>query len=112
MSTNDLVKLHKNSMFIGCHGANHVHLNKIKPNEIANEISLNLKFLKKNNIYRKDWIMCYPYGSYNKSTLDILRKKKCFLALTINNGPNYIHNIKKYEIRRIDCNEVNKMFKS
>lgn len=112
LSKNDLINLHKNGMFIGCHGTNHIHLNQIKKNEINREISNNILFLKKLKIFKKDWIMCYPYGSYNKSTISIIKKKKCFLGLTINAGINYLNKINKYEIKRIDCNEVRKLCKS
>ena len=30
--------------------------------------------------------MCYPFGGYNKDTLNILKLKKCQIALTTNPG--------------------------
>ena len=28
-----------------------------------------------------NWVMCYPYGGYDNSVIEILKKKKCKLAL-------------------------------
>ena len=97
-------------MYIGCHGTNHVHLAQLEKKDFEKEISNNIKFLKKLNIFIKDWIMCYPFGSYNKSVISSLKKKNCFLGLTVNSGFNYLDKLKKFEIKRIDCNEVEKMF--
>ena len=50
--------------------------------------------------------MCYPYGSYNNSTLQILKNKKCLIGLTTIQGEYKILNHSNYEIPRIDCNDV------
>ena len=36
-----------------------------------------VKFLKTCDI-KKNWVMCYPYGSYNKDTVSILSKEKIY----------------------------------
>ena len=60
-------------MHIGGHGFNHLKLGELK--------SLNKQKKKKtakflNKIYgkKKEYVMCYPFGSYNKNTIKILKE--------------------------------------
>ena len=95
-----------NGMFFGNHCFNHLWLEHESKKKQDFEITQGLKFLKKIGMDLNNWIMCYPYGSYNNNTLKILRSKKCFIGFT---SLNKAFNQKKYsrfEIPRIDCNNV------
>ena len=70
--------MHKNGMYFGCHGTNHLRLNEISKKQMKFEINNNIKFLKKIGVFNKNWIMCYPHGCYNKSILDFCLKKIVF----------------------------------
>ena len=106
MSKNDLKKLIKNGMYVGGHGYNHVHLKNLKKEAQLKEINKNLKFLKSLGISTKEWIMCYPYGSYNKNLKDILKKKRCLCAFTTNKGLVDIKKDNFYEFNRLDTNDI------
>ena len=41
-----------------------------------------MEFLEKIGAPTKNWIMCYPYGDYNKDTLKILKKLNCVIGIT------------------------------
>ncbi|MEK9727145.1 MAG: polysaccharide deacetylase family protein, partial [Candidatus Margulisiibacteriota bacterium] len=101
-----------NNMYIGGHGYRHYWLNKLNENEQMHEIDKTIKFLKKINSPLKNWVMCYPYGGYDQSLIQILNKKGCSMALTsINNSPNgknyraILSPDHAYELTRFDTNE-------
>lgn len=106
LSKNEIIVMHKNGMYFGCHGTNHLRLNEISKKQMKFEINNNIKFLKKIGVFNKNWIMCYPHGCYNKSILDFLFKKNCFLGLTTKKGFERSNNFNPLKIKRIDCNEV------
>ena len=106
LSKNEIIVMHKNGMYFGCHGTNHLRLNEISKKQMKFEINNNIKFLKKIGVFNKNWIMCYPHGCYNKSILDFLLKKNCFLGLTTKKGFERPNNFNPLKIKRIDCNEV------
>ena len=94
-------------MYFGNHSYGHPSLEHCKKNFHAKEINKGLKFMSDIGMNsKKNWIMCYPYGSYNNSTLQILKNKKCLIGLTTIQGEYKILNHSNYEIPRIDCNDV------
>ena len=96
----------RGGMFFGNHCYNHLWLENQEENKQKIEILKGIKFLRKIGMKRTGWIMCYPYGSYNRTTIKILKNNDCFLGLTTINKE---YNIKKdsvFEIPRIDCNNV------
>jgi len=95
-----------NGMIFGNHCHDHLWLEKENEKNQQYQINQGLKFLKSIGMKLNNWIMCYPYGSYNKSTIEILKNKHCFLGLTsVNRAYNYKVD-SNFEIPRIDCNNV------
>lgn len=82
MDIEQLKCMARNGMYIGSHGYNHYWLDTLSPEEQEMEIDLSLNFLKKVGAMSDNWVMCYPYGSYNDSLIGILKKKQCKLALS------------------------------
>jgi peptidoglycan/xylan/chitin deacetylase (PgdA/CDA1 family) len=105
MSISDIKNLIKNGMYVGSHGSRHIWLSKEKKVEQAKDIKLSLDFLKKVGARTKNWIMCYPYGSYNNDTLKILRKNKCSIGLTSKAGMANLSESKILELNRYDTNQ-------
>ena len=105
MSISDIKDLIKNGMYVGSHGSRHIWLSKEKKVEQAKDIKLSLDFLKKVGARTKNWIMCYPYGSYNNDTLKILRKNKCSIGLTSKAGMANLSESKILELNRYDTNQ-------
>jgi hypothetical protein len=57
-------------------------------------------------IYDKNFSVCYPYGSYNLQTINLLKKYKIKFALTTKMGPVNKKNIDNiYELPRINTND-------
>ena len=104
MSVSDIKKLIKNGMYVGSHGYNHVWLGKESKTDQLKDIKMSLKFLKNVGTNLSKWIMCYPYGSYNKDTLNILRQNKCSIGLTSKVGIANLYKYKILELNRLDTN--------
>ena len=74
-------------MEVGGHGDRHVWLEHLAPAEQADEIRHTVEFLEQ--LYGRaptDWVMCYPFGSYNAVTLDLLARRGTALGLTTKVG--------------------------
>jgi peptidoglycan/xylan/chitin deacetylase (PgdA/CDA1 family) len=83
MSTDQIACLRHHGMHIGSHGYSHPWLNCISPEEQAIEIDRSLGFLQKLGVSAGGWTMCYPYGGFNESLLQILRERQCRLGFTV-----------------------------
>ena len=82
MNIDQLRCMKRNGMCIGGHGYNHFWMNTLQAKEQEHEIDLTLKLLNEVGSPVDNWIMCYPYGQYNRSLIDVLKKRNCKLALT------------------------------
>jgi len=82
MSVEQIACMRRNGMHIGSHGCTHAWLNHVSPEMQAAEIDDSLAFLQRLGIGKDDWTMCYPYGGFNESLLQILRDRQCPLGFT------------------------------
>mgnify|MGYP001323815085 CR=1 FL=1 len=105
LNQNDLKDLISNGMYIGAHGYNHYRYSNLSYKQQNKDIDITLKFLETIGSSKKDWIMCYPYGSYTPKTIGILKKKNCLAGLTINVGKNILQNTNFFELKRFDTND-------
>jgi len=99
----------QNGMYIGSHGFNHYWLNKLPPERQEWEIDESLKFLKLANAPTENWLMCYPYGAYNDSLIEILKKKACTLAFTTEVNIANLSKENAYTLERLDTNDFPKI---
>jgi peptidoglycan/xylan/chitin deacetylase (PgdA/CDA1 family) len=105
MNTNHVQEMNSENMVFGCHGDNHVWLEFLSKENQKKEILDGINFLKKINIDVKNISVCYPYGSYNDDSLEILKELKISFALTTKNGNVNSNNIaNKFEYLRFDTN--------
>ncbi|ABO35563.1 polysaccharide deacetylase [Methanococcus maripaludis C5] len=95
-------------MHFGSHSYDHYWLNSLTKERQAEEIDLSLKHLSEMGINIDNWTLCYPYGSYNDDTLEILKEKGCKLAFTTDVAVYDILKDNKYEIPRLDTNDLPK----
>ena len=106
MNNNNIQELYKNNFSIGSHGYNHYWWEKINKNEQEMEIKNSINYFKKIKVFDKNFSVCYPYGSYNLQTLNLLKKYKIKFALTTRVGSVNKKNIRKvYELPRFDTND-------
>lgn len=74
-------------MEVGGHGADHLWLGSLSQNEQEQEIARTVSFLAR--VYGKaplDWVISYPFGSYNEVTLALLTRAGCALGFTSRAG--------------------------
>ena len=106
MNKNNIQELYKNNFSIGSHGYNHYWWEKINKNEQELEIKNSINYFKKIKVFDKNFSACYPYGSYNLQTLNLLKKYKIKFALTTRVGSVNKKNIKKvFELPRFNTND-------
>ena len=78
---NQIITMINEGMYFGSHGYQHFWLNKVSRDEQELDIIKSLKFLRKINSPTKNWIMCYPYGGYNDSTINIIESLGSIVVL-------------------------------
>ena len=83
MSVQQIACLRRHGMHIGSHGHTHAWLNHIGPDAQAFEIDRSLDFLKELGAPEGERTMCYPYGGFNDSLLEILRNRQFQLGFTV-----------------------------
>ena len=108
MSKDDLISLSKKGFHIGSHTSSHMWLNSLTTIEQEKEIAKSLDALRSIRNEVSNWIMCYPYGGYNDTTLSILEKMGCALALTTIVGAADLSCQNKFELKRWDTNDFPK----
>lgn len=108
LNSKEIKMMHNMGMVIGSHGFSHNLLSKMNRNEQEKELKQSKNILE--NIIKDDvTYFCYPYGgakSYNKHTLELLKKNKYSLSFDVNPKDVNFQLIKKnsFKIPRYDCN--------
>jgi peptidoglycan/xylan/chitin deacetylase (PgdA/CDA1 family) len=82
MSIGQMREMAAGGMYFGSHGYNHAWLNRLAPDEQEREIDRSLAFLRDLGAPTDRWMMNYPYGGWNESLLQILRRKGCTAGLS------------------------------
>ncbi len=106
MNEKQIKYLIKSGMHIGGHGLNHLKLNELNVNEQIKEIKYVIDFLKYLGVSTDDWVMCYPYGQYNKTTVKLLKKYNCLIGLTVKRRIADFEKDSFLEIPRFDTNDI------
>jgi len=99
----------RNGMYIGSHGYDHCWLDNLSPGKQEKEIEFSLNFLNKVGSPTDNWVMCYPYGAYNNSLIDIIVKKNCKFALTTKAGIASLSKDNAFTLERFDTNDFPKV---
>ena len=106
LNTSQILEMHKNSMIFGSHGCEHSWLEHLSKKKQSEDIINSIKYFKKLDIYNKNFSFCYPYGSFNKTTIKLLKEFKIKFALTTIKGSIKKKNIKnRFILPRIDTND-------
>jgi peptidoglycan/xylan/chitin deacetylase (PgdA/CDA1 family) len=108
MNIDQLQCMKRNGMHIGSHGNNHYWLGSLSRENQKIEIEKSLEFLTLIGSDIKNWTMCYPYGNYNETTIELLTEYNCKLGLTTEVNIADMQKYNKYTLPRLDTNDIPK----
>lgn len=106
MSLDQIECMRRHGMHIGSHGYTHAWMNHIAQAEQAIETERSLEFLKLVGAGNRDWTMCYPYGGFNDSLLQVLRERSCSLGFTVEPRIADLNHDDRLTLPRIDTNDL------
>jgi peptidoglycan/xylan/chitin deacetylase (PgdA/CDA1 family) len=106
MSVEQIACLRRHGMHIGSHGYTHAWLNQIPSEGQAEEVDQSLAFLGQFGVALDNWTICYPYGGFNESLLEILRPRYCRLGFTVEARVAQLGMDDPLTLPRLDTNDL------
>ncbi len=106
MSSAQIQTLSREGMAVGVHGYRHYWIEHLSPSAQENEIRLSLEFMRGLDLPTESWAICYPYGSYNETLLDILRRANCAVGMVSSGGIANVDEVDPLTLPRIDTNDI------
>jgi len=106
MNIDQIRTMRQFGMHIGSHGFDHYWLGDLPKEKQEIEIDKSLEFLKLIGVNLDQWTMSYPYGSYNIDTVNIINNKGCKLALTAKVDIANLNQHRRFELPRLDTNDI------
>ncbi len=108
MNEDQLKCMLRHGMCIGSHGYDHYWLDSLPPERQAEEIELSMEFLEKIGVDMDGWVMNYPYGAYNESLIEILKKRGCAFGLSTRVAVADLGKDDIFALPRLDTNDLPK----
>ena len=108
MNIEQIECMNRNGMHIGAHGYDHYWLGSLSRENQKSEIEKSIEFLNQIQSDINNWTMCFPYGNYNESTIELLKEYNCKLALTTEVNIVDLKTNNKYKFPRLDTNDLPK----
>jgi peptidoglycan/xylan/chitin deacetylase (PgdA/CDA1 family) len=105
-STDQLREMHTRGMYIGCHGHTHVWFDHLNSEELENELSHSLTFLREAGLGAEPWVVCYPYGAYERRLADTMRRHGCSVGLLAEPELADLATDDPLELPRLDTNDL------
>ena len=105
MSVSEVRELVNNGMYVGSHGSMHYWLDKISPEKQEEDIKQSLQFLDSVGAPTKGWVMCYPYGAYNDTTISLLESFDAALGITTEVRVADLTSDNPFKLPRLDTND-------
>jgi peptidoglycan/xylan/chitin deacetylase (PgdA/CDA1 family) len=106
MGPDQLRYLLRAGMHLGSHGYDHYWLNTLPPDAQVREVDQSLRFLEGLGARTDRWVMCYPYGGYNQSLLEIERVRGCVVGLTTEVAVAELGRHGPLTLPRLDTNDL------
>ena len=106
MSTDQIKCMIRNGMYIGAHGYHHYWLNSLPKESQEREVDLSLQFLKEIYSSVDSWVMSYPFGAYDDTLINILKKKGCSLAVTTETNIAQLSKENAFTLQRLRTNDL------
>ena len=104
MTEEQIRTMKRHGMFIGIHGYDHYWLGNLPKDKMKQDILMALDTLDE-FIDRKQWVMNYPYGSYNQEVISYIRQQGACIGLTTDARVAELGKDSAFELPRLDCND-------
>lgn len=104
MSPEQIATLKRHGMFIGLHGYDHYWLGNLSEEKMREDIDKGLKVMDE-FIDKDNWVMNYPYGSYNEYVLGYIKSVGAQVGLTTKVGVADLLEDDPLILPRLDCND-------
>lgn len=104
MTEEQIKTLKRHGMYIGVHGYDHCWLGNISRDEVEKDISRALDVMDR-FIDSHNWVMNYPYGSYNKDVVEVVKSTGAVMGLTTEVDVADFDKYSVFELPRFDCND-------
>lgn len=104
MNRDQIKCMQDEGMFIGLHGHDHYRLGNLPKDKMQRDIDKSLEIMDE-FIDRNNWVMNYPYGSYNEDVLRYVEQSGGGLGLTIEARIADTEYDSRFLIPRLDCND-------
>lgn len=104
MNRDQIRHMKREGMFIGLHGYDHYWLGNLEEDEMQRDIDKALEIMDE-FIDKDNWVLNYPYGSYNPAVLQYMESKGCKLGMVVKSeiADTQLHG--RYVLPRFDCND-------
>ncbi len=105
MNRDQIRCMKREGMFIGLHGYDHYWLGNLTEQEMHADIDRALEVMD-GLIDKDNWVLNYPYGSYNLNVMQYIASKGCKAGMVtkVAVADTEIHG--RYELPRFDCNDL------
>ncbi len=108
LTTENLIRMIKEGMYVGSHGYSHKWLDSLSLSEQEYEIDNSLSFLRKLGVDIENWVISYPYGGFNKETISVIESRGCKLAFTTQVDFTNLALKNRFMLERFDTNDFPK----
>ncbi len=104
MNRDQIRCMKREGMFIGLHGYDHYWLGNLGVQEMQADIDKALEVMDE-FIERDNWVLNYPYGSYNSDVIQYIASKGCRAGMVTKVAVADTKAHGRYELPRLDCND-------
>lgn len=104
MNLEQIKMMQADGMYFGLHGHKHYWLGNLSHEDMEQDIQEALAFYN-GVINQKEWVMNYPYGSFNQQVIEHIRKSGCVLGLTTERRIADLDRDGSYTLPRLDTND-------
>ncbi len=94
----------QNGITFGFHGYDHYWMNRLSPEELKNDIKKGLDVFN-GIIDRKNWICCYPYGSYSDNVISCIKSMGAVAGLATDVNVASVNEEMRFILSRLDTND-------
>ena len=106
LSLDEINEMMSSGMYFGSHGFSHEWLSFLTPEKLNIEIEKGKDFCNLIGVDKNYLTMCYPYGNYNESVIEELKKFQFKAAFSVIQNKTNLLKSNLFTLERFDTNDV------